>query len=176
MARSKDGKHPPLIREVKRRLRGAPKEFDVELLLRQGTLTLVRFVTTTAMKGDENRFPPGSYTYGYFWDDRNYNIYRMHLPDGSLYAHRFDLLKNAGFDGKRLEWTDLLLDVWLYPGGRVQWKDEDQLEEYLSKGWMSLEDGELVLRTRLLLEASLQEIAAEADSLLQAVPALEKAS
>ena len=156
-----------MITEVKLRLRGEPKQFEVEMLRREGALTLVRFVTKTAMKGDENRFEAGSYTFGYFWDDRNYNIYRMHLADGSLYAHRFDVLKDVAFDGKRLYWTDLLLDAWLLSDGQLAWKDEDQLEDYLSRGWMSVEDGELVLRTRLLLEASVGQIVAEAEDLLQ---------
>jgi predicted RNA-binding protein associated with RNAse of E/G family len=158
------------ITEVKLRLRGEPKQFEVELLLREGGLTLVRFVTQTAMKGDENRFAAGSYTYGYFWDDRNYNVYRMHLASGKLYGHRFDILRDAHLEGDRLFWTDLLLDVWLYADGRVAWKDEDELAEYLREGWMSQADGELVRRTRSELERSFDRIVAEADELLGGVP------
>jgi predicted RNA-binding protein associated with RNAse of E/G family len=167
-----NGSHSPrTITEVKLRLRGEPKQFEVELLLREGTLTLVRFVTQTAMKGDENRFAAGSYTYGYFWDDRSYNIYRMHLASGELYGHRFDILRDAQLEGDRLLWTDLLLDVWLYADGRIVWKDEDELAEYLREGWMSREDGELVRRTRRELERSFDHIVAEADELLGRVPA-----
>lgn len=166
MGSKKNETYPPTIREVKKRLHGTAKSFDVDLLLREGTLTLVRFVTVVAMKGDENRFPAGSYTYGFFWDDRNYDIYRMHLPDGTLYAHRFDVLKNTRFTGKRLEWTDLLLDVWIYPDGQLVWKDEEQVEEYLRKGWMSREDLKVVERTRAQIEGNWPAILAEAAALI----------
>jgi predicted RNA-binding protein associated with RNAse of E/G family len=157
---------PRHISEVKNRLHGDPKVFEVEELLREDGFMLVRFVTTAAFKVDTNVIHAGSYTYGYFWEDRNYNIYRMHLADGTLFAYRFDILRDVRLLEDRLEWTDLLLDEWVYLDGHVEWKDEDQVRRFREAGWMSEEDEALVQRTRQELEARLPDILQEADEIL----------
>jgi predicted RNA-binding protein associated with RNAse of E/G family len=158
------------VTEVKHHLRGNRDEYQVELLWRDSTLVLVRFVAKTVMKGDGVRFPAGAYTYGYFWDDRNYNIYRMHFPDGQLFAHRFDVLKDFRFDEDRFEWTDLLLDLWVYADGSTTWKDDDQVAAFLESGRMSPEDGALVAEVREILATTHDELIAEAGQILEQAP------
>lgn len=154
--------------EIKRRLRGGEKVFAVEPLRREPGFVLVRFVSDRPMKLDGQLIASGSVTLGYFWESRPYNVYRLADPHGKLIAHRFDILKDVRIDEQRVVWTDLLVDAWVWPDGRVEWKDEEQLADYRARGWMTGEDEAHVRASQANLTDSLDSVLAEVEAMAAA--------
>jgi predicted RNA-binding protein associated with RNAse of E/G family len=151
--------------EVKKRLRGADKIFEVQVVHCQPGFVLVRFVSDRALKVDGAVIASGCVTLGYFWADRPYNVYRLADPHGALIAHRFDILRDVEIDEARVVWTDLLVDAWAWPDGRVEWRDEEQLADYRARGWMSPDDEAHVHAAKAALAESLPAVIAEVEAL-----------
>jgi hypothetical protein len=76
------------------------------------------------------------FTFPGLWHD----IGRFHRADGSFTGIYANIL-TPPLLGRDHTWhtTDLFLDIWIDPGGRLEILDEDQLEEALGRGWVSSE-------------------------------------
>ena len=155
--------------EIKHRVRGADKVFEVQPVLRAPGFIVVRFVSDRPLKVDGHPIESGSVTLGYFWSDRTYNVYRVAGPGGALVAHRFDILRDVSIAEDRIEWTDLLVDAWVWPDGRVEWKDLEQLAKYRACGWIPEADVARVRRTRAALDAGFPRIVAEVERIASGI-------
>lgn len=121
---------PPLPRivEVKRTLRGGEKRFDCAVLARSGGHLVVLFVAPEAMLVHGVALPAGTVTFGHFWSDRPYNVYHwLDAATGATIGYYFNLSAETRFEGERLEWRDLAVDVLALPDGSVTVLDEDEL-------------------------------------------------
>ena len=83
----------------------------------------------------------GSDAVWFTFPDSWHDIGRFHRADGTftgVYANILTppLIQDDGI------WhtTDLFLDIWVDPGGSLTVLDEDQLEEALARGWVTLEE------------------------------------
>lgn len=156
------------FRERKRSLSGAERTFDCEPIAVTPRLAVVRFVFTAPLTAGGNTFAAGGYTEGFFWRDRNYNLYHIVSREGASIADRFDVVDRVRIRPDGVRYDDLLLDVWLYAGGRVVVEDEDEVEEAIRTGRLSPHRIAIIARTRSLLvrrgrgiaERALQELAA----------------
>lgn len=82
----------------------------------------------------------GSDAVWFTFPGRWHDIGRFHRADGAftgIYANI--LTPPIILSGGRWETTDLFLDVWVDPRGRLSVLDEDQLSEALGAGWVSRE-------------------------------------
>jgi predicted RNA-binding protein associated with RNAse of E/G family len=76
------------------------------------------------------------FTFPGLWHD----IGRFHRADGSFTGIYANILTPPVMGGDHT-WhtTDLFLDIWIDPRGRLEILDGDQLEEALDRGWVSSE-------------------------------------
>lgn len=159
----------PAVEEVKRTVDGRVQAFRCGLLERTRWRAVVLFVTEREVRGDRYVFPPGSRTYGVFWARRPYNCYRMHGPDGALIAHRFDVVDSVRLGPGRIEYRDLLLDLWVPPGGPASVEDEDEVRAAEAAGLLSAADLRRIRRAREYLlrgyRGIITEVAAALDAL-----------
>jgi protein associated with RNAse G/E len=93
-----------------------------------------------AIFGTPIEVPPGSVSYGYFWANRLYNLYRMFRPDGSLIAHRFDAVADVRLLEGAVDYRDLVLDWWVLPDDTIIEEDREELDALADTGVLGPED------------------------------------
>ena len=150
------------VLEVKRFPRGGQETFPCRALHMSPRLAILLFPHPGERRAGGFLFPAGSRTYGFFWSRRHYLLYVLHGPDGGLIAHRFDVVDEVRLQPGRVEYLDLVLDVWADPSGRAWTEDEDEVIELASQGLLSPPRLALIERTKRLLLARHRRIAAEA--------------
>lgn len=130
------------ILERKQKPDGSWREYECGLLHLEPGLAVVEF----RMAGGGNVYhppvdiPPRSVSHGWFWTRRPFNLYRMHGPDGSLLAHRFDAVAGVRLSRDVVEYRDLVLDWWVLPDGTLIEEDRDEFEELLGAGKLTADD------------------------------------
>lgn len=133
---------------------GRLQEFDCLLLRRTAGTVAVRF-DHIGPAASRYGVPEGSYTVGYFWQDRLYNLYRIRDPAGRGLRDRFDVICDCRITAGAVDYTDLYLDLLIDPSGRMTREDEEELEEALGAGMISAPERDRALRV-------LEELAAGA--------------
>ena len=139
------------FREVKRTLGGKERVYDCEALHSSPRLAIARFEFTKSLVAGETTFPVQAYTLGFFWRGRHYNLYHSLTAGGELIADRFDIVDHVRIHAGGVRYDDLLLDIWLYPDGRIAVEDEDELEAAVATGQLSPARQQIITRTRALL-------------------------
>jgi predicted RNA-binding protein associated with RNAse of E/G family len=72
------------------------------------------------------------FTFPGLWHD----VGRFHRADGTFTGLYANILTPAVLDGAEWDTTDLFLDVWVSPDGRISLLDEDEMEEALDRAWL----------------------------------------
>lgn len=159
------------IRETKRTIDGRRQTFDCGLVSVTPRLAIVRFDHSGARTAGGFVIPSGSYTLGYFWAGRHYNLYRIAGPDDGLIAYRFDVVDGVTITPAHVSYTDLLLDAWRAPGpdGSLVIEDEEEVAEARAAGLLSERRLTIIDRTRRLLERAHRRIVAEAEQELAVI-------
>jgi Uncharacterized domain/protein associated with RNAses G and E len=70
---------------------------------------------------------PGSYSFGYFWSDRNYNVYHFVLPDGKPVGLYINVACNTTITSESIDWHDLYVDLWINNEGSLVILDENEV-------------------------------------------------
>ncbi len=150
--------------ETKRTLDGRVQTFEVELLAATPRLAAVRYEFTGAAYANAGGFsiPPRSYTTGFFWRDRTYNLYHICHADGSPIADRFDVIESVRIHRRGVEFTDLLLDLWVSHLGEAHFEDEDEVREYRERGLLTDRQFATIERTSRYLNRNHQRVVAGA--------------
>ncbi len=165
---------PRRIVENKRHLDGTEHRFECELLSLRPHLAIVLFRHWRGRSAGGFRFPRGSRTYGFFWRRRSYSLYRMLAPNGRLIAHRFDVLEDVCPSKSEISYLDLVLDVWVAPGGAVTVEDEDEVADHARRGLLSRAQRLRIARTRDNIVKHHRRIFREAGRLLAGVECVLK--
>jgi hypothetical protein len=120
---------PPLheVTEVKRTLAGREKHFACRLIAGDAHAAVLLWIAPEAMNVHGVALPPGTISFGHFWDDRAYNVYHWLGPDGQTLGYYFNIADQTRVAPGRLEWLDLALDVLATPAGRLEVLDEHEL-------------------------------------------------
>src|SRR5690348_6252356 len=94
--------------EIKRTLDGREQSFETALIAATPRLAIVRFEFTGSTYANAGGFsiPAGSYTTGFFWRDRTYNLYHICQAGGSPIADRFDVVEGVRIRRDGVQFTD----------------------------------------------------------------------
>ena len=81
--------------EYKLKATGILKSYQCKLVYQHKNLRVLSFTMPTGSTSFKTpiSIPEGTISYGYFWLQRPYNIYRMKLND-EIVAHRFDAISD----------------------------------------------------------------------------------
>src|SRR5215469_14248807 len=74
------------------------------------------------------RFEPGDRFIEYYFTNRWFNIFDISTTDGERKGWYCNVAEPALIHDDRIEQLDLLLDVWVDPGGNLLLLDEDEFE------------------------------------------------
>lgn len=157
------------ITEVKRHPDGGEHRFECELMLRTSRVAVVRFRHWRGRSYGGFSIPRGSVTHGFFWPRRPYLVYRMVAPDGAPIADRYDIVEDVRVSEDEVSYLDLLLDIWVAPGGAVTVEDEEEVEDFAARGLLSPEQVAKIERAQGLVLRRHGAIVREAERLLDEV-------
>jgi nicotinamide-nucleotide amidase len=71
-------------------------------------------------------FEPGDRLREWFYTDRWYNVFELRTPEDQLKGWYADVTRPATITPDGVDWEDLILDIWMDPGGGMQVLDEDE--------------------------------------------------
>ena len=138
----------PLITEVKFRVQKPTVQFALENWYHTKDSCVGRWVESS-----EGSYyaPAGAYSWGVWWKNQKFGVYRIHDPFGNLMAYRIDVIKNVNLYNKGeaafIEFNDLVADLWLWPDANgtihdreTTVEDLDELDVLRDAGHVSLED------------------------------------
>ena len=162
------------ITERKVALDGTVLEFPLERWLTTPELIVGRWVADKDPRAGDRYPRAGGFTsWGVWWPDKPYSAYRLHRPDGSLRIYRLDTVDKVCFDGRTVEFHDLLLDALIRPDGEVTIEDEDEVEQAIAERKLNIEQRWRIDWTRSLYrdksELLVQRIDAAVDQAIAAV-------
>ncbi|HLZ71924.1 MAG TPA: DUF402 domain-containing protein [Dehalococcoidia bacterium] len=162
-SRMRDAAMTPFI-ETKRTLDGREQRFETRPIAVTPRWAAVRFdfSGTTYARAGGFEIPAGSYTTGFFWRGRTYNLYHMTRADGSPIADRFDVVEGVRIRRDGLVFTDLLLDLWVSPLGETRFEDEDEVRAYRERGLLSDRQFAVIGRTARYLNRHHRRVVAAA--------------
>src|SRR5208283_5883415 len=60
-------------------------------------------------------FPIGSTSYGFYWEDRNYNVYHWKGANGDTLLSYFNISRDTWIEKSRVTWLDLIVDIAIKP-------------------------------------------------------------
>lgn len=105
-------------------------------------------------------FPPGSKSYGYFWEQRNYNVYHWKDTIGKTIMLYFNIAKNTTILEDKVLWNDLIVDLEAFPNGREPLiLDEDEVPETID-----VSDRKLIDTTKVHILSRIQELTKEIEA------------
>jgi hypothetical protein len=128
------------ILEIKRHL-NKPDEHYFCALLQSGQDDMVlRYVSKNPARLGDVVFESGSITYAYYKTGAGFVPWKMYDPDGNLRGYLFHICRDLRVSRDRVEYLDLLLDIWISPEGCITVLDRDELEACAAKGLVDEED------------------------------------
>lgn len=150
----------PKLIEIKHRIGKPVLKFPLENWMVDDQVCVGRWVQTNdASYGS----PVGGYSWGVWWTESlqqgkvGVGAYRIHDNFGNLIAYRLDILKNTKINKNTVEFTDLIMDAYLWPQEvlsndicatvdtlEVTVEDEDELEQLESCGDVSASEGAVI--------------------------------
>lgn len=144
---------PETITEYKRHLNKPDQSYVCEVLTREPGHVVLRYVSDREGRIGEAVFPPGSTTVAHYWTGRGFVAWRMHGPDGRLIGHVFHICRDVKIEQGRVDYLDLLLDLWVSPEGEVRILDEDEVAACRDRGVLCKADLEWIeLQRRQVIE------------------------
>lgn len=138
------------ILEIKRHLNKPDESYLCDLLERDSDWIIVKYVSERPGQVGSVTFDAGSTTLAYYRTGMGYVIWKMLTPDNRLKGHLFHICQDLQVGEDRVEYLDLLLDVWIDAQSQVTILDRDEVEACALKGVIG--DKELAWIARQELE------------------------
>jgi protein associated with RNAse G/E len=116
------------ILEIKRHLNKPDESYQCDLLKRGSDYVLVKYVSERPGRVGAVTFEVGSTTFAYYRTGMGYVVWKMLNPDSRLEGYLFHICRDLRVGEDRMEYLDLLLDVWIDAGGQITILDRDEVE------------------------------------------------
>ena len=154
------------ILEIKRHLNKPDESYLCDLLERDSDWVIVKYVSERPGRVGSVTFDAGSTTFAYYRTGMGYVIWKMLNPDKKLEGHLFHICRDLQVGEDRVEYLDLLLDVWFDPAGQMTILDRDEVEECVFQGIVGKHDLEWITRQEQEITENWREIISDFDLLL----------
>ncbi len=145
--------------EIKRHLNKPTEQYDCEVLRWSRDHVVLRYVTDREVTFSGIVIRAGSETIAHYWPGRDYILWRFRGPDHAAVGHLLHLIEDLRVAPGRLEYCDMILDLWVPSSGEPRVLDEKELTAAVTDRKISAARAEQ-LRMRM------REIVASLDTVL----------
>lgn len=135
------------IVEVKHHLNKPTEQYDCELVARGDGWVVVRYVTDRDYDLGPVCLRRGTVTLAHYWEEQPYVLWDLRSPAGERIGWLCHICRPPAISADRIEYTDLVLDIWFWPDGTHVMLDEAELADCVEAGWLSEEEADAVRRT-----------------------------
>ena len=154
---------PSTITEIKHRPGKGDQTWTCDVIEdRSPEWIRVRYVSDRDYVVGGTFLPAGTTTEAVYWSARPYHVWRMTSPDGTLLGYRFDVCAETTITPERLEWTDLVLDLWVPAAGEAVWEDGEEFDAATRNGLLTEKQARLARQARSELDDAWQSVVREA--------------
>jgi len=122
-----------LCKEKKRFLSGTEVTYHCELVALGSQFGILRYLVEHQQQVGSLTLPPGTVSYGFYWSDRPYILYKWFNKNGDGLGDYFSLADSVRLSAQEFFWRDLVVDVLVLPTGQIEVLDEDELPECLAE-------------------------------------------
>jgi hypothetical protein len=122
------------ITEIKHHLNKPTERYVCDVLGRGRDWVTVSYTAERDYRLRPLTIPAGSRTIARYEHGRPYVRWDMSAPDGRPLGRLFHLCRDLTVSEDRIEYVDMLLDVWAWPDGRAEVLDDDELEACVREG------------------------------------------
>jgi len=154
------------ILEIKRHLNKPDESYLCDLFKRDSSYLVLKYVSEQPGRVASVTFEVGSTTYAYYRTGSGYVLWRMLGPDHELRGHLFHICKDQVVSEGRVEYLDLLLDIWIDADGKLSILDRDEVEECATKGALSEQDLAWISRQEVEIIENWRQIISDFNSIL----------
>ncbi len=124
--------------EIKHRLDGSVERYECLPVKVSAQEAVVMYQLTRKVRVDDLILPAGSLSFGYFWSNRNYNIYHWVTKTGETLGTYFNVCDETHIGKESVSWRDLIIDILVTPDGHYRVLDADELPLNLDEELASL--------------------------------------
>ena len=147
------------ILEIKRHLNKPDETYLCDLLKRNRDYVIVKYVSDRSGRVGAVTFDAGSTTFAYYKNGMGYVLWKMLNPDNQMEGHLFHVCRDLQVGEDRVEYLDLLLDVWVDTKGQITILDRDEVQDCTAKGmisekelmWMAEQEKEIIKNWRQII-------------------------
>lgn len=147
------------ILEIKRHLNKPDESYVCELLKRGNDYIILTYVSDRSGQVGSVTIDAGTTTYAYYRNGMGYVVWKMVTPDRTLNGYLFHICCDLRVGEDKVEYLDLLLDVWIDAKGQLKILDRDEVEECAVKGvigqselhWIAQQEQEIVKNWRQII-------------------------
>ena len=140
------------ILEIKRHLNKPDESYRCDLLERDRDWIIVKYVSERPGRVGSVTFDAGSTTFAHYRTGSGYVIWKMLTPDNRLEGYLFHICQDLQVGKDRVDYLDLLLDVWIDAAGLITILDRDEVEDCADKGligekelsWIERQEREII--------------------------------
>jgi len=124
------------IHEIKRNLDGRELRFECQFLGRGPDWMAIHYVSQQSYDFRGVHLPCGSQTVALYQAGQPYVFWQMTSPAGELVGYYIHLADNVTLEADCVTWKDLTVDIWVYPDGRYELWDEEELSKFWRQGFI----------------------------------------
>ncbi len=117
-----------MCREIKEKFNGDRDIFECELIRADPQPAILKYIIEDTWHVDEVTLKPGMVTYGFYWENKDYTLYKWLDPKGEIIADYFNIADSVRITPETIFWRDLVVDLIVYPGNRHRWLDLQEME------------------------------------------------
>jgi len=122
----------PQCREIKHLyLTGKTRIFDCDLIILKDDFGVLRYILKEPAIINNYIIPEKSVTYGFYWLNHPYTLYRWYDERGKSLGDYFNIADEVKISPQQFEWRDLIIDIFIDQKGRVAILDENELPKNL---------------------------------------------
>lgn len=118
--------------ERKIRYDGTTAEYECQLLHQQDDRIVLSYKVPQTFSISGLTIPSGSYTMGFYWKGKPYNLYLWRDPIGTYLGAYFNIVKNTVISENMVAYEDLIIDLLVLPDGEFSVLDEEELSQSLN--------------------------------------------
>ena len=114
--------------EIKQKIDGSREIFECDLIRISPQPAILRYTIKKHYHIDRIILEPNMITYGFYWENQEYTLYKWFDRDNKIIADYFNVADSVSITPETIVWRDLVLDLIVYPNGYFKWLDLDELK------------------------------------------------